>query len=114
MACAPSEDSDQPGHPPGRTCHFVVLYIFPLVALLHRSLARSLCERTLKNEFAEDEKCLNLMNCLLSSQVGAGGEQQFLPLVRRGDLLSQFTRLWYFSSSVNSFFKRAFAAIQWD
>ena len=27
--------------------------------------------------------------------------------------LSYFTRLWYFSSSVNSFFKRACAAIQW-
>ena len=32
MACAPSEDSDQPGHPPsltrvfaGRTCHFVTV-----------------------------------------------------------------------------------------
>ena len=28
--------------------------------------------------------------------------------------LSHLTRLWHFSSSVNSFFKRACAAIQWD
>ena len=28
--------------------------------------------------------------------------------------LSHVMRLWYFSSSVNSFFKRACVAIQWD
>ena len=29
------------------------------------------------------------------------------------DYLSHLMRLWYFSSSVNSFFKRTYAAIQW-
>ena len=63
---------------------------------------------------------MNIYSCLLISDLfsGKGCSQcsryilQRL-LYRRKGKISQLMRLWHFSSSVNSFFKRACAAIQW-
>ena len=72
-----------------------------------------------KNEFSEDEKYQKLMRlriCDFTFWYASSCCQRRAEIFDCGKpwrALSRLMRLWYLSPSVNSFFKRAYAAIHW-
>ena len=124
MTCAPSEDSDQPRHPPS------LIRVFAVRLKNFGSLAT--CIHWAPSEYSYQTARLRrlvwifagctcwfchaaaLFFCLFSSL-------RSLIVALPGDLyfglfwikIGQLNRLWHLSPSVNSFFKRACAAIHW-
>ena len=111
VACVPSQDSDQPEDPiflhvdsedsggcPGWSESSLGAHAILLV------LSRGSSFHDMNVKLLPIFKCTNIVIvCEIRAKY----------CIVRSTYLSQLVRLWYFSSSVNSFFKRACAAIQW-
>ena len=108
MTCAPSEDSDKPGHPPSVTRVFAVcmekpwVLSFPVRAQLR-----------FRSDFADAQGDLSLRWAHKSNYCFYHGAAR-LCCSFKAYYLSHDMRSWHFSSSVNSVFKRICAAIQWS
>ena len=100
--CAPSEDSDQPGHPPRLIRVFAVRMKKPWVLSYPLSAQwRVWSDWADAGVFAGHTLILLVLSCRGSFH--SNGQEN----------MSLLMRLWYFLSFVNAFFKRACAFNQW-
>ena len=113
MACAPSEDSDQPGNPPSLIRVFTV----------RSAVAKDPSFLHTDGEDSDQTGRMPRLICVFAGRtchfVGLAMRRLILGISRRVDghgklYMSQLMRLWHLSSSVNSIFNHAYAAIQWS
>ena len=113
--CAPSENSDQSRHTPSLiSLRCALVWVAKDPSFLHADSKDSDQTGTLIWVFAGRTVTLLVLSCRCSFlvHIGTWSGSRFCYLSGMDRYLNQFMRLWHFSSSVNSFFKRAYSNVR--